>query len=99
MLQNKDPEELKFCHASSKKKERKSLYSCDGQLNVVALGGHKKLCGYQNWTFPLGVYVCLDAYSRKILFLSICYLNSNLMIIGRKYFQFLYEVRTLPRFI
>ena len=99
MLQNEDSKGLEFCRPSSKKKERKRLFSRNGPLNAVSLDGHEKLYGYQNWTFPLGVYGCLDTYSRKVLFLSVCYSNSNPMIIGRKYLQFLHEVRTLPRFI
>ena len=69
MLQNENPEWLQFCGPSSKNKEKKRLFSCDGPLDVVSRGGHEKLCGYQNWTFPLGVYGCLDTYPRKILYL------------------------------
>ena len=49
--------------------------------------------------YPLGVYGCLNTYPRKILFLYICYSNSNPMFIGRKYLKLLDEVRTLSRFI
>ena len=42
------------------------------------------LSGYQNWTFPLGIYGCMDTFSRKVLFLYVCYL------------QFLYETETFP---
>ena len=99
MLQNENPEGLQFCSPSSKNKEKKRLFSCDGPLDVVSRGGHEKLCGYQNWTFPLGVYGCLDTYPRKILYLYICYWNSNPTLIERKYLKFLDEVRTLSRFI
>ena len=99
MLQNKDPERLEFQCASSKKKESKRYFSCDGPLNVVSLDGHEKLCGYQSCTFSVRVYGCLDTYSRKILFLRVRYSNSNSMIIGEKYLKFLHEVRTLARFI
>ena len=95
MLQNEDLEGLEFRRSSSKKKERKRLYSCDCPLKR----SHDKRCGYQNWTFPLDVYGYLDTYSKKILFLSACYSNSSPMIIGRKYLQFPHKVRTLPRFI
>ena len=54
MLQNEDPEGLEFHRPSSKKKERKKFYSCDGPLNVVSLDGHDKRCGYPNWDFPTG---------------------------------------------
>ena len=49
MLQNEDPEELAFCRPSSKVKEKKRFYSCDGPLNVVSLDGHEKL-----WLSKLG---------------------------------------------
>ena len=70
MLQNEDPEGLELRCPSSKKKERKRLFACNSPLNVVFL---ENLCVYQNWIFPLGVYGCLDTYSRKILFLCVCY--------------------------
>ena len=57
ILQNEDPEGLEFRCPSSKKKEVKDLFSCDGPLNVVSLHVHEKLCGYQNWTSH---WVCMD---------------------------------------
>ena len=48
MLQNEDPEGLEFRRSSSKNKDRKRIYSCDGPRNGVSLDGHDKLCGYQN---------------------------------------------------
>ena len=69
MLQKEDPEGLQFFRPTSKNKEKKRFFSCDGPLDVASFDGHEKLCGYQNWTFPLGVYECLDAYPRKVLFL------------------------------
>ena len=47
MLQDEDPEGLQFCRPTSKNKEKKRLFSCDGPLDVVSLDGQEKLCGYQ----------------------------------------------------
>ena len=49
MLQNEDPEGLAFRRPSSKVKEKKRFYSCDGPFNVVSLDGHEKL-----WLSKLG---------------------------------------------
>ena len=64
---------------------------------MVSLDGHDKLCGYQNSTFPLGVYGCIDTFSRKILFLFVCYSNSNPLVIGKMYLRYLFESEMLPR--
>ena len=74
---------------SVKKIRKKATKPCtsEGPLWVVFLEGHDKLCGYQNWTFALGIYGCMDTFSRKVLFLFVCYL------------QFLYETETLPTYL
>ena len=68
----------------SKNQEKKRLISCDSPLNVVSFDHHEKLCGYQNGTYSMDEYRCLDTYLRKALFFYICYSNSNPMFIGRK---------------
>ena len=49
--------------------------------------------GYQNSTFPLAVYGCMDTASRKLLWLRVWGSNSNPKIIGRWYLEYLYETR------
>ena len=66
---------------------------------MVSLDGHDKLCGYQNSTFPFGVYGCLDTFSRKLLYIFITYSNSNPLTIGKKYLEFLYEDGILPNYL
>lgn len=66
-----------------KRKNENGHFSSEGPLWLVSLDGHDKLC--QNSTFPLGVYSCIDAFSHKVLFLFLCYSNSNSMITGRMY--------------
>ena len=66
---------------------------------LISLDGHDKLCGYQNSTFPIAVYGCLDTFSRKILFIFVCESNSNPIIIGRRYFDYLYNTQQLPTYM
>ena len=92
-----DPEGLEARNLQRKKKEVKGHFTSEGPLWLVSLDGHDKLCGYQNSTFPLGVYAGIDTFSRKILFLFICYSNSNPLVIGKMYLRYLFESRMLPR--
>ena len=66
---------------------------------VVSVDGHDKLCGYQNWTFPLGVYVFIDTFSRKILSLKALPSNSDPLVIEKIYFDLLYELKMMPVFL
>ena len=91
-----DPEGLEARNLETKKKP-KGQFTSEGPLWVVSLDGHDKLCGYQNATFPLGVYGCIDTFSRKILFLFVCHSNSNPLVIGKMYLRYLFETEMLPR--
>ena len=92
-----DPEGLEARNLQRKKKKVKGHFTSDGPLWVVSLDGHDKLCGYQNSTFPLGVYTSIDTFSRKILFLFVCYSNLNPLVIGKMYLRYLFESQMLPR--
>ena len=70
-----DPEGMEDIKVGNKQKKAKIAFECDGSLSLVSLNGQEKLCGYQNWTFPLGVYGCIDKFSRKVLFLRVCFSN------------------------
>ena len=50
---------------------------------------------YQNSTFPLAIYGCLDTASRKLLWLRVWVTNSDPKIIGRWYLEYLYETRAI----
>ena len=99
VMMEMDPEGQAQRSLIKKRKRRANLFSTDGPLYVVSLDGHDKLCGYQNWTFPLGLYGCIDSFSRKMLFLYVCQSNSSSHIIARRYFDFLYDTRVLPKFL
>ena len=55
--------------------------------------------GYQNSTFPLAVYGCIDTASRRAMWLRIWTTNSNPKLVGRWYLEHLLETRTISRMI
>ena len=66
-----------------KKTNPKGSFTTKGPNWVHSLDGHDKLMGYQNSTFPLAVYGCIDTASRKLLWLRIWVTNSDPKVIGR----------------
>ena len=99
VLKELDPEGLESRALNKKTKKPKFPFSSEGPLWLASLDGHDKLCGYQNWTFPLCIYGCLDTFSRKILYLFVSRSNSDPMIVGKKYLEYLTEHRVMPRFL
>jgi hypothetical protein len=55
--------------------------------------------GYQNSTFPLAVYGCMDTCSRKLLWLRVWTSNSDPKLIGRWYLEYLYETRVMASYL
>ena len=51
--------------------------------------------GFQNWTCPVAVYRCYDTASRKVLSLKVWTSNSNPWLVGRWYFDHLYETNKI----
>ena len=66
---------------------------------VHSLDGHDKLMGYQNSTYPLAVYGCLDSASRKILWLRIWVSNSDPNLIGYWYLQHIFETKKISSYL
>ena len=97
MIAELDPEGLEARSLQRRKKKLKGQFTSEGPLWVASLDGHDKLCGFQNSTFPLGVYGCIDTFSRKILFLFVCHSNSNPLIVGKMYLRYLFETELLSR--
>ena len=62
-----DPEGLESRAVGARRKNTKGCFSSKGPNWVHSVDGHDKLMGYQNSTFPLAVYGCLDTCSRKLL--------------------------------
>ena len=94
-----DPEGLADRSLQAKKKKQKEPFTSNGPLWVVSVDGHDKLCGYQNWMFPLGIYGFIDTFSRKVLSLKVLYSNSDPNTIAKLYFDLLYETKELPMFL
>ena len=81
--------------APGKTKKEKGNFTTRGPNWVYSLDGHDKLMGFQNSTFPIAVYGCLDTCSRKVLWIKVCTSNSHPKLIGRFYLEYLYEHRTI----
>ena len=62
---------------------------------VHSLDGHDKRMGYQNSTFPLAVYACIDTCSRKVLWAKVGTSNSDPSVIGRFYLEYLIKNKTI----
>ena len=96
VMKELDPDGLEDRSLKKKAKRRKKPFVSDGPLWLLSLDGHDKLCGYQNWTFPLGVYGCMDTFSRKIVFLLVFFSNSDPNVIGKRYLKYLFKIKMLP---
>ena len=57
------------------------------------------MMGYQNSTFPIAIYGCIDTASRKLIWLKVWNTNSNPIFIGKWYLQSLLESGILPNYI
>ena len=74
----------------------KSKFSSVGPNWVLSMDSLDKLMEYQNSTFPLAVYGCMDTASRKLLFIRDWKSNDNPVYPVRWYFDYFYESKTLP---
>ena len=83
--------------ANRKRNRLKGSFVTKGPNWVHSLDGHAKLMGYQKSTFPLAVYGCLDSASRKLLWLRIWTTNSDPKVVGRWYFEHLYETKMIAQ--
>lgn len=99
LLSEADPEGLAERRPGFKKKKKKGNFSSKGSNWVWSLDGHDKLMGYQNSTFPIAIYGCIDTASRKILWLKAWTTNSKPELIGRWFLEYLYECRKVPCYL
>ena len=83
----------------AKKMRRKGNFTTKGSKWIHSLDGHDKLMGYQNSTFPLAIYGCMDTASRKLLWLKVWTSNSDPQLIGRWYLEYLFESRVMASII
>ena len=91
-----DPQGLEARGNVGAKRQRKKGNFTTRESNWVhSLDGHDKLMGYQNSTFPLAVYGCMDTASRKLLWLKVWVSNHEPKLIGRWYLEHLYETKII----
>ena len=91
-----DEEGLAARRPCRKQKNIKGHFTTKGVNWVFSLDGHDKLMGYQNNTFPLAVYGCLDTASRKLMWSKVWVSNSDPNLIAKWYLEYLYESGRMP---
>ena len=94
-----DPDRLAGRLPGLKKKKAKIGFTTKGPNWVFSVDGHDKLMGYQNSTFPIAIYGCIDTASRKIMWLRVWTTNSKPEIIGKWYLEYLLETKILPAYL
>ncbi len=94
-----DAEGLEARAPGAKKRKPKGHFITLGPDWTYSVDGHDKLMGFQNSTFPLAIYGCIDTASRKLLWLKIWTTNSNPILVGKWYIQALFESGILPNYI
>ena len=94
-----NPEALEERAPRFKKKKAKGHFTSPGPNWVHSLDGHDKLMGYQNSTFPLAVYGCIDTCSRKILWAKVWMSNNDPNLIGRFYLDHLFKTRKIASYL
>eukprot|EP00794_Sanderia_malayensis_P013103 gene13103-14447_t len=57
------------------------------------------MMGYQNSTFPMDIYGCMDTCSRKMLWLLPWATNSDAMVVGKWHLEYLFATGAMPTFI
>ena len=95
VMYNVDPVALEERAPRFKNKKPKGNFTSRGPNWVHSLDGHDKLMGYQNSTFPVAVYSCMDTCSRKMLWAKVWISNSDPNIISRFYLEYLYKSRII----
>ena len=92
-----DPKGLKARGPVGKKKTNpKGSFTTKGPYWVHSFDSHDKQMGYQNSTFPLAVYGCIDSACRKLFWVRVWVTNIDLKVISRWYLEYLYEARIMP---
>ena len=71
VMYNVDPDALEERAPCFKKKKKKGHFTTRGTNWVHSLDGHDKLMDYQNSTFPIAAYGCIDMCSRKLLWVKV----------------------------
>lgn len=96
---NVDPNGLTYRTVWEKSKREKGSFTSEGANWVFSFDGHDKLMDFQNSTFPIVIYGCLDTKSRKPVWIEVWDGNSSPYLIACWYFDYLYESKLLTYYV
>ena len=94
-----DPDGVQDRNVKKKEKKPKKPFCSEGPGWTYSVDGHDKLMGFQNSTFPIAIYGCLDTFSRKFVFLRVWTSNSDPSLIGKFYMEFLLDGKKMPTYL
>ena len=98
-MEDVDTNGFEYITFEEKSKREKGSFTSEGANWVFSLDGHNKLMGFQNSTFPITIYGCLDTASRNLVWIKVWDSNSSPYLIARWYFDYLYESKLLPHYV
>ena len=99
IMQTLDKDGIDTGSVKKRAKKAKKLFVSGGSDCLYSLDVHDKLMGFQNSTFPISIYGCLDTFSRKVLFLSVWNCNSDPVLIASCYGRYISETKKIPNFL
>ena len=86
-----EPNGLEYRTVGKKNNREKGNFTSEGANWLFSFDGHDKLMSFQNSTFLIAVYGCLDTDSRKLVWIKVWDSNSSPYLIARSYFRYLHE--------
>ena len=66
-MEDVNPNGLEYRTFGKKSKREKGNFTSEGANWVFSFDSHDKLMGFQNSTFLIAIYGCLDTASRKLV--------------------------------
>lgn len=99
VMKELDPEGLTNRRPCAKQNKPKKHFVSRGPNFVHSLDGHDKMMGFQNHTFPIAIYGCIDTCSRKILWIKVWTSNSNPNQIARFYLEYLIKNQMMSTYL
>ena len=98
-MEDVDTNGFEYRTVEEKSKREKGGFTSEGTNWVFSLDGHDKLMGFQNSTFPITIYGCLDTDSRNLVWIKVWDSNNSPYLIACWYFDYLYESKLLLDYV
>lgn len=99
VMYNIDPVSFEERTPCFKKKKTKGHFTMRGPNWVHSLNRHDKLMGFQNSTFPIAGYGCIDTCSWKLLWVKVRMTNNDPNVIGQFYLKHLFNTKVMASII